>query len=133
MPKVILGVFFVWYMFFSLPDPLFTEDNSTIVYSKENVLLGGIIAKDGQWRFPLADSISYKMEQCMVYFEDEYFNYHIGFNPISLGKALLKNIKHNSIKSGGSTITMQTIRLAKKNPPRTYSQKLLEVILTTRL
>ena len=133
MPKVILGVFFVWYMFFSLPDPLFTEDNSTIVYSKENVLLGGIIAKDGQWRFPLADSISYKMEQCMVYFEDEYFNYHIGFNPISLGKALLKNIKHNSIKSGGSTITMQTIRLAKKNPPRTYSQKLLEVILATRL
>ena len=128
-----IAVFFVWYLFFSLKNPLFTDANSTVIFSKENTLLGGTIAKDGQWRFPPADSVSYKMKQCIIHFEDEYFEYHIGFNPISLVKALIKNVRHRRVKSGGSTLTMQTIRLAKKNPTRTYGQKFLELILATRL
>src|SRR5690606_12719317 len=42
-------------------------------------------------------------------------------------------LSSEGIVSGGSTITMQTIRLAKQNPKRTYGQKVLEIIQATRL
>ena len=70
--------------------------------SEEDILLGGVIADDEQWRFPLTDSVSNKVEQCILHFEDEYFRYHFGFNPVSLSKAFVQNIKTGGIVSGAS-------------------------------
>jgi len=39
-----------------LPDPLFDDPCSTVVYDREGELLGARIAKDGQWRVPLSDT-----------------------------------------------------------------------------
>lgn len=127
------GVFVVWYLFFSLPEPLFKEDTSTILYSEDNRLLGASISEDEQWRFPENDSVPRRFKACIVEFEDAYFRKHPGVNPVSLLRAFRQNIRSGSVVSGGSTITMQTIRLAKQNPQRTYRQKLLEVIQATRL
>lgn len=126
-------VFLIWYVFFSLPSPLFQKPTSTVVFSAEKELLGGSIASDGQWRFPAMDSIPEKVEMSVLYFEDEYFYRHFGFNPISLFRAVKQNLRKGGIHSGGSTITMQTIRLASGNPARTYFQKLKEIVLATRL
>jgi penicillin-binding protein 1C len=126
-------VFLAWYIFFSLPDPLFSNSSSTILLSEEDILLGGVIADDEQWRFPLTDSVSNKVEQCILHFEDEYFRYHFGFNPVSLSKAFVQNIKTGGIVSGASTITMQTVRMAKGTPQRNYLQKLIEIIVSTRV
>ena len=43
-----------------------------------------------------------------------------------------QNLKAGRVISGGSTITMQTIRLARNNP-RTFSEKFIEMIWATRL
>ena len=40
------------------------------------------------------------------YFEDEYFDYHFGVNPISFVRAIKQNIKHGRIVSGASTLTI---------------------------
>lgn len=127
------AVFLIWYLFFSLPRPLFREDTSTILYSDDNRLLGATISGDEQWRFPVSDSVPKRFEACILEFEDAYFRKHPGVNPISLFRALKQNSVSGNIKSGGSTITMQTIRLAKQNPQRTYWQKFLEIIQATRL
>jgi len=128
-----LVIFLIWYTFFSLPKNLFNKPTSTLLFSKENTLLGGTIAKDGQWRFPSADTVPFKIKQCMLHFEDEYFYYHFGFNPVSLFRATYQNISNQGIKSGGSTITMQTIRLSRDNPKRTITEKIYEIVLATRL
>jgi len=123
----------IWFIFFALPGKLFQVPTSTLLFSNAGVFLGGTIAEDGQWRFPETKNVPFKLSQSICYFEDEYFRYHLGVNPISMARALWQNIKKNKIHSGGSTLTMQTIRLYKKNSKRTYWQKINEIILATRL
>lgn len=117
---------------FSLPRSLFNVSYSTIVTDREGELLGARIAEDGQWRFPARDTIPEKIEKCIIEFEDNHFYKHWGVNPLSIGRAAIQNIKQKRIVSGGSTITMQTIRLA-RNKPRTFKEKIIEIILATRL
>lgn len=130
---VIFGGFLIWYLFFSLPRPFFKEETSTLIYSEDNKLLGATISGDEQWRFPANDSVPKRFEICITQFEDAYFRKHPGVNPVSLFRAFRQNLSSGGIVSGGSTITMQTIRLAKQNPKRTYGQKFLEMIQATRL
>ncbi len=125
----ILGIFYA----FCLPNKLFTDPTSTVLLDKDGNLLGAKIADDGQWRFPERKGVPYKFAQCIIQYEDRAFYSHFGFNPFSFGRAIRQNLKNGRVVSGGSTLTMQVIRIARKNPPRTFFQKIIEVILATRL
>jgi len=116
-----------------LPDPLFIKPVSTIMLDRNNQLLAAHIAKDDQWRFPNIQSIPEKYKQAILHFEDKRFYYHPGMDPMAMARALYLNVSRGRIVSGGSTITMQVIRLAKNNPPRTVYEKFKEVIAATRL
>lgn len=117
---------------FCLPRQLFHVPYSTVVADRNNELLGARIAPDGQWRFPPRTTTPAKIQACFVEFEDNHFFHHWGVNPVSIGRAAYQNLKAGRVISGGSTITMQTIRLARNNP-RTFSEKFIEMIWATRL
>ncbi|MDR2511926.1 MAG: penicillin-binding protein 1C [Bacteroidales bacterium] len=117
---------------FCLPRKLFNQPYSTVVEAKNGELLGARISDDSQWRFPECKILPYKYEKCLVYFEDEYFRWHWGVNPISMGRAMRQNIKAGHIVSGGSSITMQVIRMS-RGEKRNYFEKIIEIILATRL
>ncbi len=123
----------VWYLFFSLPKPLFSAPTSTVLFDENHQLLAAKLAADEQWRFSAIDSVPKKFESCVLQFEDAYFKYHPGFNPIAILKALVTNFRKRKIVRGGSTITMQTLRLARAKKSRTLYQKFVELILATRL
>ena len=131
--KTIFLVILLIFYAFCLPKELFTKPTSTVITSKNDELLGALIAKDGQWRFPHNDAVPEKFKTCLIQFEDEYFYSHPGFNPISIFNALKQNLKAGSVKRGGSTITQQVIRLSRDNKSRTYFEKFKELILATRL
>jgi penicillin-binding protein 1C len=118
---------------FSLPDPLFKTPTSTVIEDEKGQLLSAHIAEDGQWRFPLSDSVPHKFKQAIIAFEDQEFEDHIGVNFTSLAYATYLNIKEGRIVRGGSTLPMQVIRISRKNPSRTVLEKLLEIILALRL
>lgn len=115
-----------------LPDPLFRVPYSTVVADRNGELLGARIAPDGQWRFPSRNHVPEKMKQCLVTFEDRYFYRHRGVNLLAIGRAMWQNLRQQRIVSGGSTLTMQTIRLARRGE-RTPGEKLVEMLLATRL
>ena len=48
-------------------------------------------------------------------------------------RALWSNVRKGGVVSGGSTLTMQVVRIARKNPRRTYLEKVSEMILALRL
>ncbi|MDP5043783.1 MAG: transglycosylase domain-containing protein, partial [Leeuwenhoekiella sp.] len=125
-----LIILLVW--LFCLPKPLFRDPTATVVTSKEGLLLGARIADDGQWRFPANDSVPHRFEVALLEFEDAYFYKHPGFNPIAMSKALWANLTTKK-QRGGSTLTQQVIRLSRKNPGRTYYEKLIELAMATRL
>lgn len=126
-------LFCIWFIFFLLPNDLFNAPKSLVIYDKHHQLMYASVAKDEQWRFPQIDSVPNKIRKCVVEYEDAYFYYHLGINPISLVKSFILNLKKKDIKRGGSTITMQTIRLLLNNPDRNYRNKLYEILLAFRL
>lgn len=131
--RVFVSVLLFSLFLFLFPDQLFHDPHSTILLDTEGKLLSAKIADDGQWRFPEADSVPHKLEQAILHFEDEYFHWHPGVNPVSIGRALWQNLTTGKVVSGGSTLTMQVIRMSRGNPPRTYWEKLIELYLAMRM
>ena len=118
---------------FCLPRDLFEDTAySTVVTDRNGQLLGARIADDGQWRFPHADSLPEKFVAALIEFEDRTFYRHIGVSVRALLRAAVQNIRSGRVVSGGSTISMQVIRLS-RHKPRTLWQKMVEMFLATRL
>ena len=119
--------------FLCIPVPHFDKPYSTVLTARNGELLGAKIADDGQWRFPATDTYSPKYIACLLEYEDRWFFFHPGFNPVSFIKSFIDNLKAGEVVRGGSTISMQVVRMSRDNPPRTYGEKLWEVILAMRL
>ena len=128
---ILITILVIGYIF-CLPRQLFHVPYSTVVTDRNGELLGARIASDGQWRFPPRTTTPEKIKQCLITFEDRHFYRHWGVNPVSISRAAYQNLKNKRIVSGGSTLTMQTIRLA-RNESRTFGEKFIEMILATRL
>jgi len=130
-------LFFVvafWFFFwFSLPRPLFRDPGATVLDDHNGVLMGARIAADQQWRFPSGRSVPEKFQKALIMFEDRFFYYHNGLNPWAMARAAYQDFKAGKIVSGGSTITMQVIRLSRKGKSRTVFEKVIEAFLAVRL
>lgn len=119
--------------YFSLPGDLFKDiPCSAVVMDRNGELLGARISDDGQWRFPPCDTVPEKFAIAVTEFEDRYFRYHPGVNPAAIARAAVQNIRNGKVVSGGSTLTMQVIRLYRKGE-RNIWNKLVECLLATRL
>jgi penicillin-binding protein 1C len=128
---VLLGLL-TWF-WFSLPQQLFHAPTSYVIEDKDGNLLNATIAADGQWRFPYNKNVPQKFIDCITTFEDKRFFKHPGVDPVAIVRAITKNIKNKGVVQGGSTITMQVIRLSKKDDKRSIWNKLKESILALRL
>ena len=114
-----------------VPRPLFNAPCSTLLYAtvdSSDVLLGARIAADGQWRFPEAAEVPEKFACCIQQYEDKRFRQHPGVDVAALLRAAWWNLREGRVVSGGSTLTMQVARMARKNPPRTVGQKFVELV-----
>ena len=130
---LILTAILLFAYYFALPEKLFNAPTATVLESRDGTLLGAVIADDGQWRFPMVDSVPQKFETCLLQFEDAYFDRHPGFNPVAMGKAVVANLFAGKTVRGGSTLTQQVIRLLREEKNRSYLEKAIELVLATRL
>ena len=123
----------VTWFYFSLPKKLFNAPTSYVIEDKDGNLLNATIAADGQWRFPYNKNVPQKFIDCITTFEDKRFFKHPGVDPVSIGRAIVKNVKNKGVVQGGSTLTMQVIRLSKQDDKRSIWNKIKESILAVRL
>lgn len=128
---VIGGLFLHWLT--KLPEPLFDAPSSVVLKDRDQRLLGAKIANDGQWRFPYDTAIPEKFEKAILTFEDQRFFYHPGVDPIAILRAIKNNLQEGRIVSGGSTISMQVIRLAMDNDERSFWNKFVETLKALKL
>ncbi len=116
-----------------LPKDLFKGVSyATVVTDRGGELLGARIADDQQWRFPPCDTVPYRCATAIVQFEDRHFYWHPGVDPAALVRAFASNLRAGHVVSGGSTVTMQVIRLS-RGRERTVWQKVVEAVQATRL
>ena len=135
-PKVIILLSFLLVCFllfwFCLPKVLFNSPTSYVIDDDKGQLLGASIAADGQWHFPYDANVPEKFKQCIIAFEDKRFEHHPGIDALAMGRAIKQNIGGKHVVSGGSTLTMQLIRLSTKDK-RTYWNKFIEIFKAMRL
>ncbi len=111
----------------------FDTPYSSVIIGNNDELLGATIAKDGQWRFPLNNSIDGKYISCLMAFEDQKFLGHDGLYLPAIFRAIEQNMAQNRIVSGGSTLTMQLARIARKNLARTWWEKIVETVMAWQM
>ncbi|NJN41593.1 MAG: penicillin-binding protein 1C [Flammeovirgaceae bacterium] len=128
-----MGSIVIFGYYLILPSPLFSDPYSTVLEDRNEILLGASIAGDGQWRFPIQQQVPEKFKHALLLFEDKRFETHIGVDVLALSRAIRQNLLAKRIVSGGSTISMQVIRLMRKNKDRTFVEKIIEIVLATRL
>lgn len=129
---ITVGVVTFLLFWFCLPKPLFNKPTSYIIDDDKGQLLGAAIAADGQWRFPYDTLVPEKFKQCIIAFEDKRFESHPGIDVLAFSRAIRQNLKAGHVTSGGSTITMQVIRLSTPKR-RTFLNKMLEMVRALRL
>ncbi len=131
--KLFICILLLAWFWCCLPRHLFNAPTSYIINDKEGNLLNATIAADGQWRFPTNKDVPQKFVDCIVAFEDKRFFYHPGVDVIAIGRSLVKDVKNNAMAQGGSTLTMQVVRLSKKDNQRSIWNKIKESILAIRV
>lgn len=132
MISVIAAFILLLCFWFCLPSRLFNSPTSFVLNDSRGVLMGASIARDGQWRFPYNAHVPDKFKQCIITFEDKRFEHHPGVDVLAFARAIKQNLHSKRVTSGGSTLTMQVIRLATRHK-RTFGNKLLEMAMALRL
>ncbi|WP_321494682.1 penicillin-binding protein 1C [uncultured Desulfobacter sp.] len=105
-----------WICFIAL-DHLFPFDTTgrpgaCVIVDRRQAPLRAFADKNGIWRYPAKPGqVSLLYLQALVAYEDRWFYYHPGINPLAVCRAFFQNLTHGRVVSGGSTLTMQTARI----------------------
>lgn len=103
----------------------------TKVFAEDGTLIAEFY-KERRYPVKLSE-IPLKLRQAFLAAEDVSFYTHPGIDPISIGRALVKNLQAGRSTQGGSTITQQVVKNLLLTPERNYKRKIKEAILSYRL
>lgn len=94
------------------PADLRPAQGALVVVDRDGEPLRAFADEAGIWRMPITpDRVSPNYLEALLAFEDRWFEWHPGVNPLALLRATGQWLRHGRIVSGGSTLTMQVARL----------------------
>lgn len=76
------------------------------------------------------DEIPASLQHAVMAAEDARFYTHYGVDPRGILRAVYTNLKHGSIRQGGSTLTQQLAKNYFLTPERTFTRKLNELFIS---
>ncbi|MCW7536906.1 penicillin-binding protein 1C [Aquabacterium sp. A7-Y] len=102
----------------ALPPPLPRPDGASVVLARDGTPLRTYPSGDGIWRQPVGpERVSPLYLQALLNYEDRWFYWHFGVNPLALLRAGWQWASNGRVVSGGSTLTMQVARIIDPPPP----------------
>ena len=109
-----------------------TKRSDTVVLDYQGNTLGTINA--GHFVYATIDQISPNLQNAYIAQEDRKFRTHHGVDYMATLRAVLKLVKNRGrITQGGSTITQQVVKNTYLTSERTYTRKIVEMILAQEL
>ncbi len=101
------------------------------VYSADGQLIGEF----GEERrtFVRIDDVPAVMKNAVLAAEDTRFFEHAGVDPVGVARAAMANVFAGGTEQGASTITMQLAREFFLSKERTYTRKIVEILLALRI
>ena len=118
---------------FPLPQRGHGNDFTAVVVTRDGTLLRAFPDSNHVWRYPVRyDQVSPRYIDALTHYEDRYFWWHPGINPLALLRAFAQWAHYGHIVSGGSTLTMQVARIIDPTP-HTLSGKLRQILRAFQL
>lgn len=115
------------------PIPDIDQDSATVVLAADGTPLRAFANARGVWRYPIRiDEVSPRYLDALLGYEDRWFRWHPGVNPLALLRASGQAIWHRRAVSGASTLTMQVARLIEPIP-HTLAGKLWQSLRALQL
>ena len=109
------------------------ERASPVVLDRNGAWLRVLPVEGGRWRLRAdLDRTDPLFLKRLVAMEDARFYWHRGIDPVSLARAVGVTLATGHVRSGASTLTMQTARLLEPRP-RTIGSKLIEMARALQL
>ncbi len=94
------------------PLPAVDSGGAAVVVAADGTPLRNYPSRDGIWRYPVRpEQVSGRYLETLLTYEDRWFYWHPGINPVALARAGWQWATNRRIVSGGSTLTMQVARL----------------------
>ncbi len=122
-----------WLFDIKSPISLKPLTQTQLIVAEDGTPLRAFADTQGIWRYPIdLNQVSPLYIQALLTYEDQWFWSHPGINPFALTRALLQNIRSQHIISGGSTLTMQVVRLIDPQP-KTLSGKFIQILRALQL
>ncbi|WDE12613.1 penicillin-binding protein 1C [Thalassomonas haliotis] len=113
--------------------PQSNKQFARVVVDENNRPLRTFADENGIWRYPVTlEQVSPLYIDALLNYEDRWFWYHPGINPLSLLRAAGQNISENRVVSGGSTLSMQVARILHPHG-RSLWGKVRQVLRTLQL
>ncbi len=110
------------------------EALSVTVLDRNDRLLRAYVATDGRWRLPAeVKEADQRYLAMLLAYEDKRFRRHRGVDPWAVARALWLLVRHGRPLSGGSTITMQVVRLLLGEHDRSLLGKIRQALLALTL
>lgn len=119
----------------AFPPPVPGRDapHALLIVARDGTPLRAFPDRDHVWRHPVALSdVSPLYLAALEGYEDRWFRWHPGVNPLALARAGWQWLRHGEIVSGGSTLTMQVARILEPIP-RTLPGKLRQILRAVQL
>lgn len=119
----------------AFPPPVPGRDapNALLIVARDGTPLRAFPDRDHVWRHPVAlADVSPLYLQALERYEDRWFRWHPGVNPLALTRAAWQWAWHGRIVSGGSTLTMQVARIIEPTP-RTLPGKARQILRALQL
>ena len=89
---------------------------STIVVDRDGRLLRPFLSEEGRWRLPAkTGDVDTRFLALLKAYEDRRFDDHSGVDAVALLRAGGQFLRSGRIVSGGSTLTMQVVRLLEQH------------------
>lgn len=128
-----LLIFMIANLIFPLPKQKLHPPPSILIEDRHGELIRAFTTPEGRWHIPQKlEQVSSTLELATLHYEDRWFYWHFGINPVSIGRAAIQNIKAGRIVMGGSTITMQVARMMEPKE-RTFWNKFIEAFRSLQL
>ncbi|WP_301102138.1 penicillin-binding protein 1C [Propionivibrio sp.] len=119
--------------FFSPPLPGRSAPHAQVVVARDGTPLRAFPDRAHIWRHPVRmDEVSARYIEAVVGYEDRFFWWHPGVNPLALIRAAGQWVQHGHVVSGGSTLTMQVARILEPTP-HTLPGKLRQIARALQL
>lgn len=115
-----------------MENDIYNYEQTSKIYFADDKLLGDIKSDLHREKVSL-DNVSDKIINGVIATEDQYFRKHKGVVPKAIVRAVLQEALNADVKTGGSTLTQQLIKIQILTDEVSFDRKAKEILLALRL